>query len=78
VRLAPYARDDYDDRADDMLEATLHAVDENIDPDSPWNGEPVSVDIANQYESARAYAGRNRASDRYKPTRGDRPGVVFF
>lgn len=77
-RLAPYARNDYDDRADDLLEATLAAVNEHVDLDSEWNGEPVSVDIAAQYDQARAHVQRDRAFDRYNPVRGDRPGVVFI
>lgn len=77
-RFAPYAHNDYDDRADDLLEATLAAVNEHVDPDSEWNGEPVSVDIAAQYDHARTHVQRDREFDRYNPTRGDGPGVVFI
>jgi hypothetical protein len=76
-RLALYARNDYDDRADDLLAATLQALDEHVDPESLWNGNPVTVDIANQTENACEWAARDRTSDRFNLTRGDRPGVVF-
>jgi hypothetical protein len=77
-RFAPFARNDYDGRADDLLEATLQAVNEHVDPGEEWNGQPIAVDIAEQYQQARDYADRDRAFDRFNPTRGGRPGVVFI
>jgi hypothetical protein len=77
-RFAAYARDNYDDRADDLLAATLRAVNEHVDPNSLWNGEPVSVDIVTQYKLASEHAARDRAFDQYNPTRGERPGVVVL
>jgi hypothetical protein len=56
----------------------MQAVEQSLDPNSLWNGKPISRDIANQHESARGYADRECANDRYNPTRGDCPGVVLL
>lgn len=77
-RFVAYAYDDYDSRADDLLEATVQAVHEHVDLNTLWNGQPVSVDIADQHARAEAHAARDRATDRYSPTRGDRSGVVVI
>jgi len=76
-RFAVYARD-YDSRADDLLGATLKAVNEHVDLSSLWNGQPVSVDIADQHKRAQDHAARDRTADRYNHTRGNRPGVVLI
>jgi hypothetical protein len=77
-RFAPSARDDYGGYASDLLEATLRAVNENVDLDQKWNGKPIAVDIGEQYEQAREHAARDRGFDRYNPTRADRPAVVYL
>jgi hypothetical protein len=75
-RFAAYSRD-YDAWDDDLLERTLAAVSEHADLDSDWNGQPLSVDIAAQYDHARQWNTRDRAFDSYNPTR-DGDGIVFL
>jgi hypothetical protein len=75
-RLRQYAAD-YQEREGDVLDQTLRAVEEHVDVNSLWNGEPVSVDIDAQHQRARNHFERDRGGDRFNPTRGDAPGIVF-
>ena len=75
-RFVAYTRD-YEEWEEDVLERTRAAVDERCDLDSRWNGKPLRVDTAAQYEHAREWADRDRAFDAYNQTRaGD--GVIFI
>lgn len=66
----------YETWDDDVLDRTKAAVDAEVDLDEEWNGRPVSIDIAEQYEHARTWFERDRSFDQYNPRRNGEP-VVF-